>query len=328
MDYKASIKEYCISMGLEMVGFSKCRVFSELASYLEKRRDNHVQNEFEEKDIARRINPFLYMEDGKTIISIAFPYFHGEECNSQGKVFFSKYTLGLDYHRVLPEYLEKICAHIENLGGKAEYFADSNALPERYIAYECGLGFIGKNNMLITKKYGSYVFLGEIITNLEMEPDVPMTTVCGSCFLCLGACPTDSLEKKNPNVCLSYITQKKELSDECIKLLDGRLFGCDTCQDVCPYNSAASKSPLECFKPYKFMCDPDLEKLICMNNYEFREKYKKTASGWRGKGTIQRNALINFFISNPSAKSIIDKETITSPKLRDIYNRLLSIFKL
>lgn len=328
MDYKASIKDYCISLGLEVVGFSKCRIYSELALYLEKRRESHVQNEFEEKDIARRINPFLYMEDGKTIISIAFPYFHGEECKGQGKGFFSKYTLGMDYHRVLPGYLEKICSRIEKLGGKAEYFADSNALPERYIAYEGGIGFIGKNNMLITKKYGSYVFLGEIITNLDMEADVPMKNGCGSCGLCLGACPTDSLEKKNPNECLSYITQKKELSDEFMKILDGRLFGCDTCQDVCPYNLAADKSPLECFKPYEFMCDPDLEKLIYMNNYEFREEYKKTASGWRGKGIIQRNALINFFISNPSAKSIIDKEAITSPKLTDIYNRLLSIFKL
>ena len=85
MDYKASIKDYCISLGLEVVGFSKCRIYSELALYLEKRRESHVQNEFEEKDIARRINPFLYMEDGKTIISIAFPYFHGEECKGQGK---------------------------------------------------------------------------------------------------------------------------------------------------------------------------------------------------------------------------------------------------
>jgi len=328
MDYKASIKDYCISIGLEVVGFSKCRVYNELTSYLEKRRDGHAQNEFEEKDIDRRINPLLYMEDGKTIVSIAFPYFHGTECNSESKAFFSKYTLGIDYHRALPEYLKKICAHIENLGGKAEYFVDSNALPERYIAYQGGIGFIGKNNMLITKKYGSYVFLGEIITNLEMEADSPMTTGCGSCSHCIAACPTDSLRKKNPNVCLSYTTQKKELCDECLGLLGGRLFGCDTCQDACPYNSAIEGSPLECFKPYSFMRDVDLEKLILMNNDEFKEKYKKTASGWRGKGILQRNALINLFISNPSAKSIIKEEALPSPKLRDIYNRLLSVFKL
>ncbi|MHC1720275.1 MAG: tRNA epoxyqueuosine(34) reductase QueG [Clostridiaceae bacterium] len=328
MDYKASIKDYCSSMGLEVTGFSKCRIYSELTSCLQERQDNYARNEFEEKDITKRINPLLYMEDGKTVVSIAFPYFHGMECNSGGKAFFSKYTLGMDYHRALPEYLKKICDHIKSLGGKAEYFTDSNALPERYIAYQSGIGFMGKNNMLITKKYGSYVFLGEIITNLEIETDKPMEIGCGSCSICLDACPTDSLEKKNPNVCLSYITQKKVLCDECLKQLDGRLFGCDTCQDVCPFNSKIEKSPLECFKPYEFMCDVSLEKLILMGNNEFKEKYKKTSSGWRGKGILQRNALINLFISNPNAKSIINAEALNSPKLRDIYNRLLSIFKL
>ena len=108
------------------------------------------------------------MEEGKTIISIAFPYLHDQEHFDNG---FSLYTRGNDYHRVLKDYLDKICEFIILRGGKAISFVDSNTLPERYIAYLAGVGFIGKNNMLITKEYGSYVFLGEIITDLEMYDD-------------------------------------------------------------------------------------------------------------------------------------------------------------
>ena len=106
------------------------------------------------------------MQEGKTIISIAFPYLHDGVYNSNG---FSLYTRGLDYHRVVKSYLDKICEFIEKIGGKAMSFVDSNTLPERYIAYLSGIGFIGKNNMLITKKYGSFVFLGEIITDLDID---------------------------------------------------------------------------------------------------------------------------------------------------------------
>ena len=124
-----------------------------------------LENEFEETDIEKRINPMWYMERGKTIISIAFPYLWVENNIENG---FSKYTKGLDYHRVVKKYLDKICDFIKSKGGEAISFVDSNTLPERYIAYLANIGFIGKNNMIITEKYGSYVFLGEIITDLEL----------------------------------------------------------------------------------------------------------------------------------------------------------------
>ena len=109
------------------------------------------------------------MPGGKTIISIAFPYLYDKVYNENAS--FSKYTLGKDYHIVATQYLKKICKFIEDMGGRAMFFVDSNSLPERYIAQLSGVGFIGKNNALITEKYGSYVFLGEIITDLVVEPD-------------------------------------------------------------------------------------------------------------------------------------------------------------
>lgn len=329
MDCKDSIKEYSRSLGLELVGFSRCRTYSELIPYFKGRQDRLAQNEFEDNDINRRVDPLLYMEDGKTIVSIAFPYFHaGENCRAEGRGYFSKYTLGMDYHAAVSDYLKNICGRIEALGGKAVYFVDSNSLPERYIASLSGIGFIGKNNMLITKKYGSYVFLGEIITDLEIEEDAPAESCCGGCSRCVDACPTASLKLDNPNLCLSYITQKKELEDSWLKLLGGRLFGCDTCQDACPFNESAESSNLECFRPLEFMCRPDITGMVLMSNAEFREKYRRTSCGWRGKALLQRNALICLFQSGMDSVRGISVSDFASPMLRDIYNRLLRIFKL
>lgn len=321
MSYKESIKDFCESIGLTLVGFTECRRFDELKSLFLKRKAEGKENEFEEADIEKRVNPFIYMEDGKTIISIVFPYIY--ENNETPQMYFSKYTLGEDYHQVVSKYLEKVCSFINSLGGKAKYFVDSNALPERYIAYLCGVGFVGKNGLLITKEYGSYVFLGEIITDLEIEKDIPKESLCEGCSLCINACPTKAISKNscNSNICLSYITQKKHIEDYWFKMLQGRIFGCDTCQEVCPHNKHIKYSSIEEFRPFEFMKKPKGEELLNLGKKEFNEKYKLTSCGWRGKNVIQRNALINLFNLDKVDKATIDK--IKSPYIKEYYNRLL-----
>ena len=253
------------------------------------------------------------MEDGKTIISIAFPYLYDNNIN--GKVYFSNYTRGRDYHLVLIEYMKKICMFIEGMDAKAMYFVDSNALPERYIASLSGLGFIGKNNMLITQKYGSYVFLGEIITDLKIKQDKKLEQKCGNCEICLSSCPTSAIVKgkvginNNSNICLSYITQKKDIEDFWFDKLDGRLFGCDTCQRVCPYNKEVKLSVIKEFKPYEHMKTPNLKELMDINNISFKENYKITSCGWRGKNIIRRNAIINSFFIEKAKIITSQKDT-------------------
>ena len=132
MSIKEEIIEFCKKIGIDTIGFSECRIFHELNPYFEKRKKLGLENEFEEHNVDKRINPFLYMAEGKTIISIAFPYIYNLDF-MQG-THFSKYTLGRDYHVVTTEYMDKICKFIEGMGGKAMRFVDSNALPERYIA--------------------------------------------------------------------------------------------------------------------------------------------------------------------------------------------------
>ena len=320
------ITAYCKELGLDTIGFIKCRRFPELEKMFQLRKANNLENIFEEKDISKRINPNYYMEEGKTIISFAFPYLYGKNFNEGA--YFSKYTHGFDYHLVVQFYLKKICEFIGKLGGKAISFVDSNALPERYIAKLSGVGFIGKNQMLITSKYGSYVFLGEIITDLYLEESSIMMEDCGSCSACINCCPTSSIYNGgcNPNKCLSFITQKKDLEDEWLLKLHGRIFGCDSCQRACPKNRSIDFSKIEEFKPLLFMEKINIEELIFMNNNIFNEKYKITSCGWRGKNLLQRNAIIYVLLSNKVVE--YDWNDIKSTYVKKYYNRLLYLMKL
>lgn len=343
MGVKEDIINYCFSLGIDSVGFIKCRQFDELKKFYNERKVSNLENEFEEKDIEKRINPLGYLEEGKTIISIAFPYLAFnkkdislssntdiENINEKYNEGFSVYTRGLDYHYVLNKYLSEIAKIIEKYGGKSKFFVDSNALPERYIAYLAGVGFIGKNNLVITKKYGSYVFLGEVITDLEFYDkdkghfeDINSFEKCGNCNICYRECPTKAINsvRKNCNICLSYLTQKKELKDWEMKKLEGRLFGCDSCQKRCPYNENIEYSNIKEFKSFDFMNNVNEDFIINMSNGEFKETFKKTSCGWRGKNILKRNALIRKTLYLKDRR-LLENIKLESPYLQEYLKRL------
>lgn len=321
--YKEKIEAFCKSIGLDTVGFIPCRRFDELVPFYNERQQNNLQNEFEERCIEKRISPEDLMPGGRTIISIAFPYDDGIVSQDNG---FSIYTKRLDYHRVVKSYLDKICDYIETLGGTGKGFVDSNTLPERYIAYLAGVGFIGKNNMLITHKYGSYVFLGEIITDLAISCEELRSfdelfeyKECDGCDHCMKACPTQSINnvKINPNICLAYMTQKKELSNQEMKLLKGNIFGCDLCQKPCPYQQDRTTNVLEEFKTLDYMNDAPSQ-YAQMDNAYFKTKMSQTSCGWRGKNVIKRNALIRMY----GEGEMIDGFKGDSPYINDYIERL------
>lgn len=335
MQIKEEIKDYCWSHGITSIGFIKCREFSELRQYLNERKRMNLENEFEEHDLSIRIDGTSWFEGGKTIISIAFPYLlcEGEENVENG---FSVYTKGLDYHYVLNKYLNEIGKIIEAHGGNFQCFVDSNSLPERYLAYISGVGFIGKNNLIITKNHGSYVFLGEIITDLEFyEEDkrnineISLFKECGTCEVCYFECPTKSINKniKNSNICLSYITQKKELESWEIKKMNGRIFGCDTCQIKCPYNQNIKKSMINEFRQLEKMNECNEEFIVNMGNSDFKEIFKKASCGWRGKNILKRNALIRKTLYLKDTH-FVNKVKFSSPYLDQYRNELIKFTKL
>ncbi len=312
------IENLCLSLNLDTYGFIPARIFNELEDFYTQR----TPNPFEIDNINQRINPFLTMPNVKTILSIAFPYNFGLTSNE-----FSIYAQTYDYHKIVKSYLTEICSLLNKNGVEAISFVDNNPLPERYIAYLSGIGFIGRNQMLITKKYGSFVFLGEILMdafiNCEEKGNLKSLLEykkCGNCNNCIKNCPPqaifyggyDSLK------CLSYLTQKKDLTTEEIKLLDNNIFGCDICQNVCPYQKNVSYSPLQNFT---HQLNDTAEQYASMSNAYFKQNLAHTSCGWRGKNVIKRNALIAMAHQGKDISTIDDN----SPYIQDYKSKLLKL---
>lgn len=287
-------------LGIDLIGFANPDCLKNYKDLLVEREKLNLSCSIEEKNLERRINPYLILEDVKTIISVAISYNvefdFDKECKNCGII--SKSAWGIDYHIVLKEkmdmLIEFIKFHCEDL--KAVSLVDNNPLLERAIARSAGIGWFGKNNLIINDEYGSYIFLGEILINKFFVPDQPQDSKCGDCNLCLKACPTKALiepYKINSNKCLSYATINKEILDKEIMIKMGRrLYGCDTCQQVCPYNQKARKVFHSEFIPRKLMPMYDINKILTMSNLEFDMVFGNTSASWRGKNIIIRNAVI------------------------------------
>ena len=221
-------------------------------------------------------------QGAQTVISVLFPYYLGEEAYRGSNV--SRYAVSADYHLITGAIMEKIAAALREVypGNAFEYFVDNSPLPEVRCAAAAGLGVVGRNALFISPEYGSWVFLGEIVTDRYFEPAAPAPNVCAGCNECVKRCPVGAIGPAGvtPEKCLSYLSQKKgELSDEVIaKMAEYNCaWGCDICQKVCPMNRAARVTPIEAFyetaRPH---VSPD-------------DSIEGRAFAWRGKKVIERN---------------------------------------
>ncbi|MDI3476546.1 MAG: epoxyqueuosine reductase [Thermoanaerobacterium sp.] len=303
---KEEIKEFAYKSGIDIIGFANPDCLFEYRDLLLYRFNNGLSCNIEEKDIEKRLNPYYFLSDVKTIISIAVSYNvdYKFESPTSGYGTISRTAWGIDYHKVIIDLLKKLEKFILSKCGavKTVLLVDNNPLLERAIAYNAGIGFYGKNNMIINEKYGSYLFLGEMILNIYFEPDKKVESKCGSCMRCLKACPGKALigeYKIDANKCLSYATIKKGyLSDDTIKKLGTRIYGCDTCQDVCPFNKTAKRVIKDVFIPRELKPKQDLIEILSLDNKKFKEIFGPTSASWRGKNTIIRNAVIAAINSN------------------------------
>ncbi|WP_455539571.1 tRNA epoxyqueuosine(34) reductase QueG [Terrisporobacter sp.] len=278
--------------GLDTVGIAPIGPYEELRNILENKVKENLITGMEEPDIDKRINPKLIMEDAKSIIVCAFPYYVKEEYESN----ISKYCYGLDYHFVIKEKLNNICEEIKSRDEnfKYEVFTDNGPLVDRHLAYLAGIGYYGINNNIITDKYGSYIFIGYIVNNYDLEYDKPVDKTCLQCNKCVNNCPGNALEgdyKMDPKKCVSFITQKKgELTLEEIEKMKKNkyIFGCDVCQTVCPHNKDISESNFEEFTT-NLITNLSGEEINSISNKEFKRRYKDRAFSWRGRNIIKRN---------------------------------------
>lgn len=289
---KEEIKKLFKDKGLDAVGIAPIGPYYELKILLEEKVDKGLITGMEEPDIERRINPKLIMDDAASIIVCAFPYYI--EQNHESNI--SKYCHGLDYHLVIKEKLTDLCEEIKKKVESFKYkvFADNGPLVDRYLAYLSGIGYFGINNNIITDKYGSYIFIGYIVTNYDLKPDKPTDKKCMNCNKCVKYCPGNALEgnyKMDPKKCVSFITQKKEelTLEEIEKLKNNKsVFGCDICQQVCPHNKNICESNIDEFTT-NLITNLNKDEINSISNKEFKRRYKDRAFSWRGRNIIKRN---------------------------------------
>ncbi|OIN65768.1 tRNA epoxyqueuosine(34) reductase QueG [Exiguobacterium sp. KRL4] len=299
---KAQLQAYATEIGIDEFRVTTADPFLVMKQRLIQQQEKGYASGFEEPDLDRRTTPTLLLDDAVSIIAIAVAYPsklkdapRGKEGERRG--IFGRSSWGLDYHQALKNRLMLLEEKIGTLspGSQTRSMVDTGELVDRAVAERAGIGFSGKNCSIISETHGSYLYLGELITDCYLPPDEPVEELCGSCTKCMDACPTDALVE--PGVidakrCISFITQTKTLIPEDFRYaLGNRLYGCDTCQQVCPYNRKKHATQHAELQPDPEQVKPLLIPLLSLSNREFKTRFGSLSGAWRGKKPIQRNAV-------------------------------------
>lgn len=299
---KRELQEYSKQIGIDKIGFTTTDVFGELKERLRRQQELGYQSGFEKGTIEERTEPKRLFPEGKSIISIALAYPSRIKNAPRGtkeerRGIFCRASWGMDYHVVLKKKLEKLAAFIEQKvpNAMSKIMVDTGELSDRAVAERAGIGFSGKNCSIITPEFGSFVYLGELLTNIPFIPDNPIEESCGECRKCIDACPTGALVQGgqlNAQRCIAFLTQTKGfLADEFRVELGNRIYGCDTCQQVCPWNRTMDFHIHPEFEPDPEVAKPKLKPMLTISNREFKEKFGHISGSWRGKKPLQRNAI-------------------------------------
>jgi len=255
--YSNLIKSKALAFGFQSCGISKADFLEEEASRLEQWLKNNFHGEmrYMENHFDKRLDPRLLVEGSKSVISLSYNYFP-EELQNNSDFKLAKYAYGEDYHDVIKDKLRVLVAELQDEIGEFAFrvFVDSAPVLEKAWAKKSGIGWVGKNSNLITKKSGSFYFLAEIICDLDLIEDFPVTDHCGSCTKCIDACPTQAIVSDkiiDGSKCISYATieLKDQIPDFFKDKMEDWMFGCDICQDVCPWNRFSAPTLEEKFRP-------------------------------------------------------------------------------
>ena len=286
--YTKLIKTEATRLGFMSCGISKAEFLEEEAPRLEQWLNENRNGEmgYMENHFDKRLDPALLVPGAKSVVSLLLNYFP-QETQREDSYKLSKYAYGRDYHFVIKDKLKQLLHFINEeigeVGGRA--FVDSAPVLDKAWAAKSGLGWIGKNSNLLSKKKGSFFFIAELIIDLELEYDTPVTDHCGSCTACIDACPTDAIYepyKVDGSKCISYYTI--ELKDSIPESEKGKfedwMFGCDICQDVCPWNRFSKPHNEPLFDPH-----PDL---LQMTKHDWEEITRETFNEIFRKSAVKR----------------------------------------
>lgn len=302
-NWKQIIIEKAKEIGIDKIGFATAEPFDYLEKSLYKQQAAGHSTGFEHKNTIERLYPDLIFDDAQSIISICLaypstisnPYPQSKE---ERRGLFARASWGIDYHDILRDRMEKLTEFMSQLIPDIRFksMVDTGELSDVAVAERAGLGFIGRNGLLITEEFGTFVYLGEIITNIPFQPDSRVPFGCGDCYRCVTACPTNALlgdGRMDGQRCLSYQTQTKGfLDDEYRRKITHVIYGCDICQIACPYNNGIDKHFHKEMEPDPDKVQPALKPMLQMSNKEFKHQFGELAGSWRGKKPLQRNAII------------------------------------
>lgn len=252
-------REEALKLGFMGIAIAKAEFMDEEARNLEKwlKRDYHGKMHYMENHFDLRVDPTKLVPGAKSVVCLMYNYYNEEHQIDPEAPKISMYALGKDYHKVVRKKLKSLFTFLQSIAGSVEgrVFVDSAPILERDWAKRSGLGWIGKNTLLITPQKGSFFFLAEIVCDFEFEYDIPIRDYCGTCKRCIEACPTEAISETgyilDASKCISYLTieLKDDLPTEFKDNMAGYMYGCDICQQVCPWNRFSTKHEEEDFLP-------------------------------------------------------------------------------
>src|SRR5262245_14223947 len=309
--FTEEIKLEAMRLGFDKVGVAPARALTEEGARLEEWLASgfHGRMSYMARDPQRRADPRSLLPSAKSVVSVALNYFRPEKrpenrlgAPETGKI--SRYAWGDDYHEVLHDklrsLLEWICERASEVEGQVEgkICVDSGPMMDKAWAARAGLGWIGKHTNLITKEFGSWVFLGELLLSIELDYDSFIEPDhCGKCRACIDACPTRAIIEPyqlDATRCISYGTielRETELPEPMKSNLEGWVFGCDICQDVCPWSRFSKETAEERFEPREGVVEPRLREMVEMSQEEFSTRFRKSAIKRAKLAGLKRNAL-------------------------------------
>lgn len=286
----SQIKAEALRLGFDACGIAKAEpirqeVAEEFREWL--RQGHHASMQYMENHLEKRLNPQLLMEGVRSIVCVALNYKPSAQQNQEGYQL-AAYALGRDYHDIVKEKLHQLAAYIIGQWGDEEQpisyraFADSAPVMERYWAMQAGIGWIGRHHQLIIPKSGSMFFLGELFLNIPLAYDHPATSHCGNCTRCIEACPTGALTAEGPfraERCLSYLTieNREEIPPEMKDKMGSTIYGCDRCQQACPWNTMGAPTREPALQPKEELMTMTREQWQHLSEEDYRRLFKGSA---------------------------------------------------